>query len=588
MSVWNGLFNRYFKLNSFEGESKITLLSKAVREHIRPGIHVYSAYLPFAVTHEITRQFRGKKADLTVSCLGGIENINVLIAQGLVTRLVTSYAGLILPSPVMSRTLQHAVDQGLQIENWSLLTMIQRLMAAALSLPFIPTRSLAGSTIAQENEARGQYTEIADPFSQKKIGVISPLKPDITIMHAYCADPAGNAIPTLSSVEEAYGAFASREGVILSVEKIVSTKHLRRYSANVKVPSSIVKAVIKTPFGMHPYGCLGHTGDGYGEDVEFAKQMQTALKEKETAANWIEKWILDTKEHKDYLRKLGPERLQVLKDRASYETWKTDIMNIPEHLTEAPSNKTERAILFAAHEIIDSIQRDGYSTVLAGIGVSHLAAWTAMYLLRSRRKHIKLMVELGLWEYRPPPGQPFLASVRGMQSCPMLTDTLGILGLAANNTEMLACISAGQIDRNGNINSTKVGNLFLFGSGGANDASSTAREVIVALAQDRRRLVEKVPYITCPGHNVKKVVTDKGVFEKVGNELVLKKIYIHRNETEGEAILSLKANMEWDPEISKNLIHLGEPPEQQTLLLRCFDPDRHFLGNLERTTSENQ
>lgn len=574
------MFEDYFMPERFEGKSKVTSLSGAVRKCIKPGIHVYSAYLPFAITHEIIRQFRKESPDFTISCLGGIENINILIAEGFVRRLITSYAGLILPSPVMSGTLQHAINQGLEIENWSLLTIMQRLMAAALNLPFFPTRSLRHSSLAEENEVRGQYKEIRDPFGDQEIGVIKPLRPDITIMHAFCADHAGNAIPVLSPTEEAYGAFASKEGVILSVEKIVSTEYLRKYSANVKVPSSIVRCVVEAPFGMHPYGCRGHEGEGYGEDVEFAKQLQMALKERESAANWIKEWILDTDSQRKYLRKLGPQRLQMLRDRMSYATWKTDVSNVPWHVLEAPINKIERAIIFTACEIVDSVKKQKYDTVLAGIGISHLAAWIASYMLRSERINCQLLVELGLFGFLPPPGQPFLASVRGMETCPMLTDTTGILGLIANNTQMLACMSAGQIDREGNVNSTRVGDLFLFGSGGANDASMAAREVIIALVHDRRRLVEKVPYVTCPSQNVKKVVTNRGVFEKVDDELVLKKIYLQEDEKENTAISAVKENMGWSPKIAEKLLYLENPSKKQIGLLRCFDPDRYFLGGL--------
>lgn len=555
-------------------------LKTAVQKYIKPGLHVYSAYLPFAVTCEVVRKFHGRNADFTVSCLGGVENFNMLIAAGLVKRLIASYAGLILPSPVMSGVLQRAISQGLEIENWSLLTMIQRLMAAALGLPFIPTRSLGGSSIAEENEARALYKRVVDPFNGEDVGIIRPLKPDIAIMHAYCADKSGNAIPVLSPAEEAYGAFASKEGLILSVEKIVSTGYLRKHSFSVKVPSDIVKCVVEAPFGMHPYGCRGHDGHGYGEDFEFAKELQTAFREKETADSWIREWILDVDSHEGFLHKLGPERLHALQRRVSYASWKTDAAKITENLSNAPANRTEKAVVFAAREIVRSVQRHGYDTALAGIGISHLAAWIATYGLRSKGINIHLLVELGLFDYLPPPGQPFLVSVRGMESCPMLTDALSVLGLIANNTRMLACMSAGHVDKHGNINSTKVGDLFLFGSGGANDASVAAKEVIITLLHDRRRLVEEVPYITCPGKNVTKVVTDRAVFEKVENELVLKKIYVKDGEGEGTAMSTITQDMGWSPRISGRLGRLGEPSSEEIMLLRCFDPDRFFLGKL--------
>jgi len=576
------IFEKYFELKPIEGKNKIVPLNEAVHKYVKPGMHIYFAYLPFSPIHEIVRQFHGQNANFIVSCLGGVANINILIAARLVKRLIGSYAGLVLPSPILSGVIQRAVQEGMEIENWSLLTMVQRLMAGALGLPFMPTSSLKGSTIAEENEERGHYKKIPDPFGNGEIGLVKALKPDIAIMHAYCADPAGNAIPVLSPAEEAYGAFASKEGVILSVEKIVTTDYLRKHSMCVRVPASIVKCVVEAPFGMHPHGCRGHDGDGYGEDAEFGRQLQEAFREKETTEAWLKEWILDVKSHEEYLRKVESERLHMLRGRVSYDSWKTDALDMVEGLSDAPANRTERAAFFAACEIVDSVEKHGYNTILAGIGISHFAAWVATYRLRDRGTPIDLLVELGISGLLPPPGQPFLVPVRGMESCPMLTDTLGVLGFIANSTQMIASVSAGQIDKYGNINSTKVGDFFLFGSGGANDVSVKAKEVVVTLLQDQRRLVEKVPYVTCPGLNVRKVVTDRAVFERIKGELMLEKVYVKEGESEEQAIEAIMESMEWKPRITEKLTRLNEPRREEILMLRCFDPNRYFLGKLKR------
>jgi len=574
------IFEKYFELKPIEGQNKIVPLNEAVQQYVKPDMHLYFAYLPFATIHEIVCQFHGKNANFMISCLGGVENINILIAARLVKRLIGSYAGLTLPSPILSGVIQRAVQNGMEIENWSLLTMVQRLMAGALGLPFMPTSSLRGSSIAEENEERRHYREIPDPFGNGEIGLVKALKPDITIMHAYCADPAGNAIPVLSPAEEAYGAFASKEGAILSVEKIVTTDYLRKHSMCVRVPASIVKCVVEVPFGMHPYGCRGHDGDGYGEDAEFGRQLQEAFREEETTDAWLKKWVFDVKSHEEYLRKVGSERLHTLRERISYDSWKADALNMVEGLSDAPANRVERAAFFAACEIIDSVKKHGYNTILAGIGISHLAAWVATYRLRDRGTPIDLLVELGISGLLPPPGQPFLVPVRGMGSCPMLTDTLNVLGFIANSTRMIASLSAGQIDKYGNINSTKVGDFFLFGSGGANDVSVKAKEVIVTLLHDQRRLVEKVPYITCPGLNVRRVVTDRAVFERIKGELMLKKVYVEKGKSEEQAMEAIIENMGWKPRIAEKLTRLNEPKHEEILMLRCFDPNRYFLGKL--------
>ncbi len=576
------IFGKHFELKPNEGESKVTSLKEAISNYIKPSMHIYSAYLPFAISHEIVRQFHDQDAVFTVSCLGAVENVNILIAAGLVRRLIGSYAGTILPSPALSRVVQRALQEGMEIENWSLLTMVQRLIGGALNLPFMPTDSLEGSTMAEENGEMGLYAKISEPFGKGEIGLVKSLKPDIAIMHAYCADPAGNAIPVLSPAEEAYGAFASRGGVILSVERIVSTEDLRKHSMSVRVPARIVRCVVQAPFGAHPYGCRGNDGMGYGEDAEFGKQFQEAIRERDTTETWLKKWILDIESHEEYLQKVGRERLQMLSGRVSYSSWKADIPKITESLCNVSPNKAERATIFASREIIDSVEKNQYDTILAGIGISHLAAWVATHRLRDRNVPIDLLVELGAFGLVPPPGQPFLLPVRGMESCPMLTDVLGILGFVANNTRMLGSLSAGQIDKHGNINSTKVGDFFLFGSGGANDVSVKAREIVVTLVQDARRLVERVPYVTCPGQNVRKLVTDRAVFEKVDEEFVLKKIFVEEKENREEALDIIVQNVGWTPKRAEKLVRLDVPIQEEVLMLRCFDPERYFLGRLKK------
>ena len=139
MASLTRIFEGYFELKPNAGESKVTTLDKAVTQNIKPSMHIYSAYLPFATAHEIVRQFRDQGAAFTISCLGAVENLNILMAAGLVKRLIGSYAGVILPSPGLSGVIQRALQDGMEIENWSLLTMVQRLIGGALSLPFMPT-----------------------------------------------------------------------------------------------------------------------------------------------------------------------------------------------------------------------------------------------------------------------------------------------------------------------------------------------------------------------------------------------------------------------------------------------------------------
>ncbi len=66
-------------------------------------------------------------------------------------------------------------------------------------------------------------------------------------------------------------------------------------------------------------------------------------------------------------------------------------------------------------------------------------------------------------------------------------------------------LGAAQIDMYGNINTTVIGNWArprarLPGSGGANDLGSLCHRTIVIMAQDQRRFVQKLDFLTTPGY----------------------------------------------------------------------------------------
>ena len=94
------------------------------------------------------------------------------------------------PSPVVARALERG---GFALESWTMLTISQRLLAGALGIPFLPTRSIAGSSLADELRAAGGFAEIRDPFDPSRSqGVVRAYQPDVSFVHAWAADPAGN------------------------------------------------------------------------------------------------------------------------------------------------------------------------------------------------------------------------------------------------------------------------------------------------------------------------------------------------------------------------------------------------------------
>ncbi len=306
-------------------------LADAVRRFVRPGmtVHVgYSDARPNAAQIEMVRQFAGKNTGITLVTAGSVGVQHALLATGVVNRLITSFAGENYPAPAPSPILQSALKSGaVTIENWSLWSLIARLVGGALGTPFFPVRSLRGSDMEKEHLGK-RFAVLADPFgSNDGVGVVKSLRPDVVLMQAVAADRFGNIVMSAPYGETLWGALAAKDGVIACVERIVDTSLLQTYNGLVKIPGHVVKAVCHVPLGSHPYGLYnpGLPGvSGYVEDHEFMVALQETCRDPQRFRAWIEEWILDTADHRAYLRKLGDDRVFSLLGKGHESSWELE------------------------------------------------------------------------------------------------------------------------------------------------------------------------------------------------------------------------------------------------------------------------
>lgn len=134
-------------------------------------------------------------------------------------------------------------------------------------------------------------------------------------------------------------------------------------------------------------------------------------------------------------------------------------------------------------------------------------------------------------------------------------------------------LSAAQIDRYGNLNSTVIGDydtptVRLPGAGGAPEIASSAREVIVTLRQSPRTFVTEVDFITSlgfgrsgtgrperMGQGPTLVITDLGVLkpDPVSRELTLTATH------PGVSVDTVRENTGWDLAVDDR-VAVSEPP----------------------------
>ncbi|QYN18105.1 CoA-transferase [Amycolatopsis sp. DSM 110486] len=559
-------------------ESKVLPLAEAVEKFVRPGAFLHLAYnggRPNAAVAEIIRKFAGTEPGFRISAQGFVNTQHALVAAGLVKTLTVAYAGENFPSPRPNPALQRAsADGSVEIENWSIWTLTARLMAGALGVPFLPVRSLAGSTMAQEHAGR-DYHEVGPDGAVSP--VVTALRPDLVLLHGLAADPAGNVILAPPYGEGAWGSLAARDGVIACVEEIVDDSFIRRHNSLPMIPAHAVRAVCHTPFGSHPYGLqpVGLEGvSGYVEDAEFMDELRAAAADPEELARWTKKWITGVRDHDAFLARLGEDRLRTLREGRPV-VW-------PPSLATGPTVE-ERMTLTAARIVGDRITVAGHDVALAGIGFAHLAAWVAVARLRSAGSPVQLAAELGMSGFEPQPGDPYLFAGRNLPTCLQLTDVMTVLGrdMAGPGTSSIAVLGAGQIDAEGNINST-VGadGGFLVGSGGANDVASAADDVVAVVKHSPRRLVETVPYVTVPGRRVSAIVTSEAVLERRNGRYEITS-YVEVPRTDRDATLRKIVERTGFPvTVAADCRPEPLPDAADLERLRGYDPQRVFLGSV--------
>ncbi len=94
--------------------------------------------------------------------------------------------------------------------------------------------------------------------------------------------------------------------------------------------------------------------------------------------------------------------------------------------------------------------------------------------------------------------------------------------------------------------------------------------------------MDRLPYITVKGDNVKTLVTQLGVFEKLnGDSEFILTGYISDNEnkiTEEEMVRTIKQNCGWELKVAASLRRIELPTADELMILRMIDPEGFFTS----------
>ncbi|MBV9278767.1 MAG: CoA-transferase [Chloroflexi bacterium] len=156
----------------------------------------------------------------------------------------------------------------------------------------------------------------------------------------------------------------------------------------------------------------------------------------------------------------------------------------------------------------------------------------------------------------------------------------------------LGFIGGAEVDRHGNLNTSSIGDparpeIKLPGSGGAADIAALSRRFVIIMQHQKRRLRERVDYVTSPGYGEGEgwrqrigllgrgpsaLITTLGVFGFEREEAVLRSYHPF---TTPDAV---RENTGWDLKAAPDLRPTPAPSARELAIIRDYDPRGFWTG----------
>lgn len=294
---------------------KLMSVTEAVSRFVSDGDYLASGgfggdRIATAVLHEIVRQ---KKQNLGLAGHTSTHDFQILCAgnqtgRGQLLKQVDVAYIVGLEARGLSPHARRVVESGeIELCEWSNYTLALRFQAAAMGLPFLPTRSLAGSDTFEKSAAK----TIHCPFTQKRLVAIPALWPDVSVIHVHEADRFGNCRILGTTVTDYHLARATKK-LIVSCERLVSTDEIRRDPSSTIIPYFCVDAVCEVPFGSYP----GNMPYEYFSDEEHLRMWLTVERDKTQHLEFLNEYLFGVEDFSEYLRRCGGlNRLQELRQQ---------------------------------------------------------------------------------------------------------------------------------------------------------------------------------------------------------------------------------------------------------------------------------
>ena len=237
---------------------------------------------PMSLVREI---LRSELRDLTIVSYGG-PDVGLLCASGRVKKVIYGFVSLdsIPLEPHFRIARQQASIEAVEFDEG----MLQwGLYAAAIRLPFLPTRAGLGSDVLRINP---ELKLVRSPYQDGEELVAMPaIHLDAALIHMNRADAAGNGQylgPDLY-FDDLFCMAAERR--FMSCEKIVPTESLLDEGSvhTLRINRMLVDAVIEAPLGAHFTECP----PDYGRDEEFQREYAATARSPEAWEEFRKRYL---------------------------------------------------------------------------------------------------------------------------------------------------------------------------------------------------------------------------------------------------------------------------------------------------------
>ena len=232
--------------------------------------------------------------DLTVVSYGG-PDVGLLCAHKKIKKLIFGFVSLdMIPLEAHFRLARQnneidvmELDEGMV--QWGL-------RAAAMNLPFLPTRVGLGTDVLTSNP---ELKLTKSPYADAEELVAMPaLNLDVALLHVNKSDEKGNTqiIGPDPFFDELFARAAKK--TFISSEEVVSTSELGGKDGAIfnRFERSLVTGVLHSPCGAHPTSCAPN----YGFDLKHLKEYSDAAK---SFDDYRSKYL--NKTHDEYVDSVG-------------------------------------------------------------------------------------------------------------------------------------------------------------------------------------------------------------------------------------------------------------------------------------------